>query len=152
MRFFELSYNHAAIVLEYGLHWDYGGLPVFVTSFWTGLTFIDPLAAILLLTRLKPGLALTVAVIGSDVAANSRAGLTYGFDIPASTAQVLFLIFVLSIVRIAWRTDDNARALTEVTHTPPAKPPLGWLHLVTLPSTDDKTMGKWPFSLQACHH
>ena len=26
-------YTHAAVVLEYGLHWDHGGLPVFVTSF-----------------------------------------------------------------------------------------------------------------------
>ena len=43
------TYNHARIVAEHGLTWDYGGLPFLVSSFWTALTFIDALAVILLL-------------------------------------------------------------------------------------------------------
>lgn len=32
------TFNHARIVLAHGLDWDYGGLPGFVTRFWTALT------------------------------------------------------------------------------------------------------------------
>jgi hypothetical protein len=96
------TYNHLLIVARYGLNWNYGGLPVFVCIFWTALTFIDPLAAILLMLRPVPGLVLTVAIISSDVAVNSWVGLHYGFDAASFFAQVLFLIFVMSTVRIAW--------------------------------------------------
>ncbi|HEV7813766.1 MAG TPA: hypothetical protein VGP06_01535 [Janthinobacterium sp.] len=102
------TYNHARIVFAYGLQWDYGGLPLFFSFFWTALTFLDPLVVILLLARPKAGLALTVAIIVSDVVINSWAGLAYGFDFAAFLAQVLFLIFVMSTVRIAWQALSTA--------------------------------------------
>jgi hypothetical protein len=92
----------------HGISWDYGGLPLFVCFFWTTLTFIDPLAVILLMTRPMLGLALTVAIMVSDVTINSWVGLTYGFDIASFLAQVLFLVFVMLTVRIAWRAELGA--------------------------------------------
>lgn len=100
------SYNHARIVAAHGILWDYGGLPPFVCFFWTALTFIDPLAVILLMTTPLIGLALAVAIIVSDVAINSWVGLTYGIDIASFSAQALFLIFVMSTVRFAWRPES----------------------------------------------
>ena len=99
------TYNHARIVVEHGLTWDYGGLPLLVSSFWTALTLIDPLAVILLLARPKHGMVLTVAIIVNDVVINSWVGLAYGFDAASFVAQVSFLIFVMFTVRIAWRAE-----------------------------------------------
>jgi hypothetical protein len=99
------TYNHARIVVEHGLTWDYGGLPSFVSYFWTALTFIDSLAIILLLARPRHGMVLTIAIIMSDVAINSWIGLAYGFDAASFVAQVSFLIFVMVTVRIAWRAE-----------------------------------------------
>jgi hypothetical protein len=101
------TYNHAKIVAVHGLDWNYGGLPVFVSRFWTALTFLDALAVILLMFKPKIGLVLTVAIIVSDVAINSWVGITYGFDIPSFLAQALFLLFVMSTVGIAWRTQSE---------------------------------------------
>jgi len=99
------TYNHASTVAAHGLFWNYGGLPVFICSFWTALTFIDAGAVILLMTKPLPGLALASAIIVCDVIINSWVGVTYGFDIPAFLAQVLFLTFVMSTVSIAWRAE-----------------------------------------------
>jgi hypothetical protein len=38
------SYNHARIVHQYGVAWDYGGVAPLLSAFWTSLTFFDPLA------------------------------------------------------------------------------------------------------------
>lgn len=109
------SFNHARIVVAHGLNWNYGGLPSFVCVFWTALTFVDALAVILLMTKPIVGLVLTVAIIVADVAINSWVGMTYGFDIPAQLAQTLFLVFVLTTCRIAWRPELQEPARQRVT-------------------------------------
>lgn len=83
---------------------------MFVCFFWTGLTFVDALAVVLLMTKPKLGLALAAAIIVCDVVINSWVGLTYGFDIASFVAQVLFLVFVMLTIGIAWR-GDSPRAL-----------------------------------------
>ena len=98
------TYNHARIVAEHGLTWDYGGLPFWVSSFWTALTFIDALAVILLLASPLRGMVLTAGIILVDVAVNCWVGLVYGFDVASFVAQVLFLIFVAVTLPIAWRS------------------------------------------------
>lgn len=80
-----------------------------VCVFWTALTFIDALAVILLMTKPRLGLALTVTIIVCDVIMNSWVGLTYGFDILSYLAQALFLVFVLWTVGIAWREELRRR-------------------------------------------
>ena len=101
------TYNHARIVLEHGVPWDYGGLPLFVSTFWTALTFIDALAVVLLLAKPRYGLGLTVAIIVSDVAVNSWVGMEYGIDAAAFAAQVVFLLFVRFTVRGAWHAVER---------------------------------------------
>lgn len=98
------SFNHARIVTAHGLAWNYGGLPVFVCVFWTALTFIDALAVILLMYKPTFGLVLAVAIIVCDVLVNSWVGMTYGFDPASFFAQVLFLLFVIPTVGVAWRS------------------------------------------------
>src|SRR5471032_2799686 len=87
------TYNHLLIVAEYDWGWNYGGLPVLVTTFWTALTLIDPLAIVLLFLRPKAGVILTLMIIVADVAINAWVGLTYGIDLAAFLAQACFLIF-----------------------------------------------------------
>ena len=94
--------NHARIVLEHGLMWDYGGVPLFVSTFWTARTFVDALAVIFLFVQHRYGVALTVAIIVSDVAMNAWVDMVYGIDVATFAAQVVFLLFVLFTVRRAW--------------------------------------------------
>jgi hypothetical protein len=97
------AFNHARIVAEHGLFWDYGGIAPFYAVFWTSLTFIDALAVFLLLARPRVGLALTAAVIVIDVLVNATVGLRYGFDWAAFGAQCLFLVIVMVTIGPAWR-------------------------------------------------
>jgi len=96
------TFNHAWTTFQHGLRWDYGGLPIFVCTFWTALTFLDPIAIVFLLARPRVGLALTAAIIAADVVVNSWVGANYGIDAIAFSAQVAFLVFVAATVRIAW--------------------------------------------------
>lgn len=101
------SFNHARIVVVHGLNWNYGGLPVLVCVFWTALTFVDALAVILLMTKPILGLGLTTAIIVCDVVINAWVGMRYGFDVAAFFAQAVFLVFVMSTVGIAWRSESG---------------------------------------------
>lgn len=98
------TYNHATIVLAHGLFWDYGGAPWFTCTYWTLLTFLDPLAAVLLFARPRAGLALTVAIITSDVIHNAWISWHYQVGLNAMfLSQVAFLLFVWVTVGAAWR-------------------------------------------------
>jgi hypothetical protein len=96
------AWNHARILLEHGIWWNYGGIHPFYATFWTSLTFFDSLAVILLLTRPRAGLVLTTLIIVSDVLINACVGLSYGFDPASFGAQCFFMVFVLATVRRAW--------------------------------------------------
>lgn len=102
------AWNHARIVFEHGLGWDYGGIHPFVAAFWTSLTFLDALAVLLLLARPRAGVALTAVIIVADVLVNSWVGLRYGFDTASFAAQSMFLVFVLTTLRPALRADTPA--------------------------------------------
>lgn len=104
------AWNHARIVFEHGLRWDYGGIHPFVATFWTALTFLDTLAVLLLLAWPRAGLALTAGIIVADVGVNAGVGLAYGFDVASFVAQCVFLIFVSCTVRRAW--NDSVPAMT----------------------------------------
>ena len=96
------AWNHLRIALDHGLWWDYGGIPLFYQIFWTSLTFIDPLAVLLLLVRPRAGLILTAAIIVTDVLVNTSATFIIGPDWQALGAQMLFLAFVLATIGRAW--------------------------------------------------
>ena len=96
------AWNHLRIALDHGLWWDYGGIPLFYQVFWTSLTFLDPLAVLLLLLRPRAGLVLTAAIIVIDVLVNASAAYVIGPDWQALGAQLLFLAFVLATIGRAW--------------------------------------------------
>jgi hypothetical protein len=96
------AWNHARILFEHGLGWDYGGIHPFYATFWTSLTFFDSLAVLLLLARPRAGLLLTALIIVGDVVINACVGLTYGIDLAAFAAQFVFMVFVLATLRRAW--------------------------------------------------
>lgn len=56
----------------------YPGLPGWLRTYFTALTVLDPLAAVLLVRRYRSGVVLTVAVLVSDSAANGFAN--YALD------------------------------------------------------------------------
>jgi len=96
--------THAATVWRHGLFWDYGGVPQFTRVYWTSLTFLDPLAAILLLVAPRVGLVATLSIISTDVAHNIWFFQRY--QIPFNwilAAQCAFLVFVLATISGAWR-------------------------------------------------
>jgi hypothetical protein len=101
------TWNHARILLEHGIRWNYGGIHPFYATFWTSLTFLDACAVILLLARPRAGLALTTLIIVSDVLINASVGLTYGFDPASFVAQFIFMVFVLGTVGRAWRGPNS---------------------------------------------
>jgi hypothetical protein len=53
------------------------------------------------------GLGLTTAIIVCDVVINAWVGMNYGFDVASFSAQALFLIFVMSTVGTAWRSESE---------------------------------------------
>ncbi|GAA5231101.1 hypothetical protein GCM10025794_35700 [Massilia kyonggiensis] len=108
------AWNHARIVFEHGIAWDYGGVPPFVAAFWTSLTFFDALAVVLLLARPRAGVALTALIIVCDVIVNTYVGLAYGFDVASFAAQCLFLVFVLGTVRRTWAPPQLSPALARL--------------------------------------
>jgi hypothetical protein len=74
--------------------------PVWMNVYWTALTVLDPLAAVLLIYRRPIGLALGAAIILSDVAINSYA--LYGLALPLGflslQLQSLFCGFLIGAV------------------------------------------------------
>ncbi|MCF9035425.1 hypothetical protein [Acinetobacter nectaris] len=102
------GFNHLTTVIEHGLFWDYNNAPIFTRFFWTSLTFLDPLAAILLFFKPRLGLLLTFLIILVDVIHNSWILLSEGRDLfnYMFISQFLFLIFVIFTIRIPWKVNS----------------------------------------------
>ncbi len=105
------TYNHWGAIYRHGLFWDYGGFPKASTTFWTTLAFLDPATAILLFTRRNVGVAVTIAIIVTDVIHNVWIQARYFPPLPQALAhspqviaQIAFMAFVLATSPFAWRT------------------------------------------------
>ena len=106
--------NHLRAVLARGFLPD--ELPLPTGIYWSALTFLDPLAVLLLFVRPRAGVVLTAAIIVSDVvhnlwfmAARSSSGSFYQ-DVarnPFMMSQIGFMLFVAATARMAWRTTDT---------------------------------------------
>jgi hypothetical protein len=86
------------------------GYPMIVRLYWASLTFLDPLAVLLLFIRPRAGLVLCAAIIVTDVINNScvryaRSEVDIGYLL-----QVAFLVFVLTTIRYAWKGLPNRHA------------------------------------------
>lgn len=103
--------NHARILLQHGLAWDYGGVHAASAAYWTGLTVLDPLVALLLFLRPRPGIVATIVLIATNVAHNLAVTAYYASDgefltraaNPFLLSQLGFMLFVAATARIAWR-------------------------------------------------
>jgi hypothetical protein len=103
--------THAATLFTCGLLCNYGGVPVVTRVFWTSLTFVDPLAAMLLFVRPRVGLALTLLIMLADVAINTVMWLMFRNAVLAFNwinriayaSQIAFLIFVVLTIKSAAR-------------------------------------------------
>ncbi|SNQ28957.1 hypothetical protein [Acinetobacter apis] len=99
------AFNHLKTVLMHGLFWDYHHAPIFARFFWTSLTFLDPLAVILLFLKPKAGLILTFLIIFVDVIHNTGILIYEKRDMLNSVqiAQCMFLCFVCVTIHIPWK-------------------------------------------------
>lgn len=89
--------------------------PIWMNLYWTSLSFLDPLAAMLLLRARRAGLVLALAIMLSDVAVNTYA--LYGLDLPfalwALQLQTLFCGFLLGAAWYLWdSSNEPARSST----------------------------------------
>ena len=107
--------NHVRAVLAHG--WLPDHLPAATALYWSSLTFLDPLAVLLLFVRPRIGIALTGAIIASNVAHNlwflnsNRLGGSLIEDLTSNVfmmCQVAFLLFVLATAPTAWRATKEA--------------------------------------------
>ncbi len=109
------TFNHARAIAAHGLLWDYGyGGDALLASqiFWSLLTLLDPLAALLLFVRPRAGLALTVAIIVVDVVHNGYYVARHGQWLATFyVSQVAFCIAVLALTPLAARPFRSRGAL-----------------------------------------
>jgi len=85
--------------------------PLAFNVYWTSLTLLDPLAAVLLVVRPRVGLLLSAAIMASDVSVN-------GYAFPPRGAigqewpfwlQVAFAVLVLATLPYCWRRVGDVR-------------------------------------------
>ncbi|WP_321816054.1 MULTISPECIES: hypothetical protein [unclassified Paraburkholderia] len=99
------TFNHARAIAAHGLLWDYGyGADALLASqvYWSLLTLLDPFAALLLFVRPRAGLALTVAIIVSDVLHNGYYVARHGqWFATFFVSQVAFCVAVLALTPFA---------------------------------------------------
>ena len=108
--------NHARILLQHGLFWDYGGAGALSAAYWSLLTILDPLAAFLLFARPKIGIVSTVALIVTNVIHNlavtaQRAPQGAFLDHathPILLSQIGFMLFVAVTARVAWKGTEKS--------------------------------------------
>lgn len=102
---------HASDIIRGG--WlPYRFAPLFLNSYWTALLFLDALVVGLLLGGwLRSALSLAVAIMVTDVAANSYAFLGLGFAEFAISLQLqtAFLGFVLGSAPFLWCAAPRGR-------------------------------------------
>lgn len=103
------GFNHLRTLLEHGLFWDYHNAPLFTCIYWTSLTFLDPLAAILLFLKPRIGLVMTLLIIVSDVIHNTWIDLVSGYSLLNSMylAQFGFMIFVFLTIKLPWKALES---------------------------------------------
>ena len=104
--------NHARILLQHGLFWDYGGVNAASAVYWSSLTLLDPLSAALLFARPSVGIVSTVVLIVTNVAHNLAITahntpadqlLARVASAPFMLAQIGFMLFVIVTASTAWR-------------------------------------------------
>ena len=94
--------THAIDLVNFGwLPYDFRPLPFNV--YWTSLTFLDPLAALLIWVREPWGIALGAAIMSSNVVVNGYTlSLGYGAFFYPVILQSAFALFVFCVAWLHW--------------------------------------------------
>ena len=112
------TFNHVRADLEHGLLWDYGfGNEAVLASriYWSVLTVLDPLGALLLFVRPRAGIGLTALIIFTDVIHNTYyVALSDQWTNPFYLSQIGFLVLVFVLSPIAWRGQQSKTTAREV--------------------------------------
>jgi hypothetical protein len=103
--------NHVRILLQHGLLWDYGGVSWASAVYWSSLTILDPIVAMLLFVRPKVGIPTTIVLTVTNVVHNLAITSLYfpegeflrAAANPFFISQVAFMLFVAGTARIAWK-------------------------------------------------
>jgi hypothetical protein len=95
--------THASILARHGWRWDYGGKPIGTVLFWTALTILVPLVAVLLFVRPRLGIMLLTLLMLSDVIHNNWVIYFYGGVVWMVADQRVFLTFVLATAWTVWK-------------------------------------------------
>ena len=97
--------RHAAD-LWHGGWLPYNDFPLWTNIFWTTLTFLDPLAALMLWLRPRLGAGLALAIMLVDVGINTywaiQTGLSGVLGVTTLVAQTLFLGAVMGGFPLLW--------------------------------------------------
>jgi hypothetical protein len=101
------TYNHAVVLIHHGWDWNYGGMPMGIIVFWTSLTLLDPLVAVLLFLKPKAAVIMLVILMVSDVANNTWVILKYGGQGWMVACQWIFLTFVVMTISFVWRATSE---------------------------------------------
>ena len=102
--------NHARLLGEHGLFWDYRGLNPISAAYQTSLTVLDPIVAALLFIRPRVGIVATVFLIVTNVIHNLAVTAHFApvgefltrASHPITLSQIGFMLFVLATAPIAW--------------------------------------------------
>jgi hypothetical protein len=88
--------------------------PPWINAYWTSLTLLDPLAALLLVFRTRYGVMLGLAIMVSDIAINT--GVMVKVDLPADdvnwfrfACQLLFFILMAAYAFYYFRAGRTGR-------------------------------------------
>lgn len=110
--------NHARILFQHGLFWNYGGVAWPSAIYWTSLSILDPLTVLLLFIRPKVGIISTVVLIATNVAHNLAVVAYYApsneflhrvVSSPLVLSQIGFMLFVGITTQIAWKGAKEPR-------------------------------------------
>ena len=104
-----LSYGfvlHVADLAVRGLRGAYAGMPLWLAVYYTSLTVLDPLAAVLLALRTRAGIVLAALVAGTDALLNAYANLVLVPPDQATTglvgAGVVGALAVATVLAAPW--------------------------------------------------
>lgn len=110
--------NHARLLFQHGLFWNYGGVAWPNAAYWSSLAVLDPFTATLLFVRPRLGIALTLLLLATNVLHNlavtaqrvpKGAFLSLAASNPFLLSQIGFLLFALATARTAWRGAEERR-------------------------------------------
>ena len=103
--------THMLDLIHYGwLPYDFRPLPWNI--YWTSLTFLDLLAALLIWVREDWGILLGAAIMGSNVLVNGYTAFVIGREefFPALALQIAFALFVFWMTWRHWQGSKEAAA------------------------------------------